>query len=238
MHTPLDRHLVSLTEPASFAAEQYQGLRLNLERLRQDRDVRVVAVTSPGPHEGKTVTSINLAGALARGSSVRVLLVDADLRRPAIAKHMHVEADAPGVAEFVADPQLGLQDIARHIEPFHITIVPAGLVAGPVHEIFRSPRFQALLDQAREQYDYVVVDTPPLVPLFDSVLLSRFVDGLIVVVAANQTPRKLLGDVLELIDASKVLGIVFNGDDRATYGRYGSYSRHYFSERHRASHDA
>jgi capsular exopolysaccharide synthesis family protein len=238
IHTQLDRHLVSLTAPASFAAEQYQGLRLKVERLRQDRDVRVIAVTSAGPHEGKTLTAINLAGALARGSSVRVLLIDADLRRPAIAKHLHVEEHAAGVAELIADPLLRLEDIVQRIESFNMTIVPAGLAVGPVHEILRSPRFQRLLDQAREQYDYVVVDTPPLVPLFDSVLLGRLVDGLIVVVAANRTPRKLLGDVLDLLDASKVLGIVFNGDDRTSHGRYGRYYRRYFTERPQLAHNA
>jgi capsular exopolysaccharide synthesis family protein len=237
-HKQLDRHLVSLTAPASFAAEQYQGLRLKIERLRQDGDVRVVAITSPGPHEGKTVTSINLACALARGSNVRVLLIDADLRRPSIAKHLLVDEDVAGLADLIADPQLRLQDVARQVEPSGITIVPAGLPVGPVHELFRSPRFEHLLAQAREEYDHVVVDTPPLVPLFDSVLLARLVDGLLIVVAANQTPRKLLGEVLEQLDASKVLGIVFNGDDRPSYGRYGRYYRRYFTERPQFAHHA
>ena len=78
----IDKTLVSLAAPGSFAAEQYQALRLKIERLQQTRGVRVLAVTSPGVSDGKTMTSINLAGALAHGPGARVLLIDADLRRP------------------------------------------------------------------------------------------------------------------------------------------------------------
>ena len=80
-----DKRLVSLTAPASFAAEQYQGLRLTIERLARAREMKVIAITSPAAGDGKTVTAINLAGALARGGDERVLLIDADLRRPSIA---------------------------------------------------------------------------------------------------------------------------------------------------------
>jgi len=90
----LDTHLVSLTAPASFAAEQYQGLRLTLERLGRARTMQVVAVTSPGAGDGKTLTSINLAGALARGAEARVLLIDADLRRPSVSKQLAL-TDSP-----------------------------------------------------------------------------------------------------------------------------------------------
>ncbi len=88
----LDKHLVSLTAPASFAAEQYQGLRLTIERVGRARNMQVIAVTSPGAGEGKTLTSINLAGALARGNEARVLLIDADLRRPAVARQLGLPA--------------------------------------------------------------------------------------------------------------------------------------------------
>ena len=97
----LATQLVSLTNPASFAAEQYQNLRLKIERLRQTRDLRVIAITSPGAADGKTVTSINLAGALARGAASRVLLIDADLRRPEVANQLHLGNDGLGFADLV-----------------------------------------------------------------------------------------------------------------------------------------
>src|SRR5882762_7291884 len=100
----VDKHLVSLNAPSSFAAEQYQGLRLTVERLKRSRDVRVIAVTSPAAGDGKTVTSINLAGTLARGSDASVLLIDADLRRPMIAQRLGMSDPASkGLADAISD---------------------------------------------------------------------------------------------------------------------------------------
>jgi capsular exopolysaccharide synthesis family protein len=218
--------LVSLTNPASFAAEQYQNLRLKIEQLRQTRDLRVIAVTSPGAAEGKTVTSINLAGALARGSDARVLLVDADLRRPQLAGQLHIPEGA-GFADLVDSPKGSLRDAVQGLDGFNVDVLPAGAVAGPIHDRFRSARLPQLLAEARARYDYVVLDTPPIVPVVDSVLLSRVVDGVLVVVAANRTPRKLLEEALNEIDSTKVLGLVFNNDNRPLYGYDHNYRRYF-----------
>ena len=234
-HAHFDKHLVSLIAPASFAAEQYQALRLKIERIRQSRDLRVMAITSPGAADGKTVTSINLAAALGRGSNARVLLIDADLRRPALAKQLHVDAAAAGVAELVANADLTIADVVRPVDTFNLDVITAGQPVGPVHELFRSPRLERLLAEARERYDYVIIDTPPLVPVVDSALLARLVDGVLLVVAANRTPRKLLEEALNQLDAAKVLGIVFNSDSKPLYGYYDSGYRRYFSRNRQAS---
>jgi capsular exopolysaccharide synthesis family protein len=227
----LDSHLVSLTNPNSFAAEQYQGLRLTLERLARSRGAQVIAVSSPAAGEGKTVTAINLAGALARGSDARVLLIDADLRRPSVAKNLGMaDGGTNGLADIIADDKAELADGARPMEGFNIAVVPAGSPHPAIHKILRSPRLEHLLGEARQQYDYIVIDTPPLLPVFDSALLARVADGLLLVVAANQTPRKLLGEALNLVDPSKVMGIVFNRDDRPLFGYYDEYYREYFPD--------
>lgn len=224
-----DSRLVSLVAPDSFAAEQYQGLRLQLERLRQARDVRVIAVTSPGAGDGKTVTSINLAGALAHGNQARVLLIDADLRRPGVSRLLRLDAaGAPGLADAIDTPQASLDTVRQTAPNGAFAVVPSGTLRRPSHELLRSPEFERLLKEARQRYDYLVLDTPPLVPVFDSALLARLVDGLLIVVSANRTPRRLLEEGLNLLDASKVLGIVFNGDSRSLSGRYGSGYRGYF----------
>lgn len=226
----LEHRLVSFTNPASFAAEQYQNLRLKIERLRQSRDLRVIAITSPGASDGKTITSINLAGALARGSDSRVLLIDADLRRPQVGEHLGIDDGAIGFAEIVgAGAQL--QQVVRPLDAYNVDVIPSGTVAGPIHEMFRSPKLPALLNEARNRYDYVILDTPPLVPVVDSALLSRVVDGVLVVVAANKTPRRLLEEALNELDSSKVVGIVFNNDARPLYGYDANYRR-YFSKKH------
>ena len=105
----------------------------------------------------------------------------------------------------------------------------AGSTVAPIHELFRSPRLEALLQEAREDYDYVVIDTPPLGPVSDCALLARWIDGVLLVVAAHRTSRKLLEEALNLLEGASVLGIVFNGDDRP-FLRYRRHSyRGYFS---------
>jgi succinoglycan biosynthesis transport protein ExoP len=229
MHSQFDTHLVSLTNPGSFAAEQYQNLRMKIERLRQTRALRVIAVTSPGASDGKTVTSINLAAALARGSAARVLLIDGDLRRPEIAHQLHLDTKQAGLADLMSNAQVSTEQAIRPVDPFNIDVIPAGVVTSPIHDMFRSERLPQLLNQVRDRYDYVIIDTPPLVPVVDSALLARAVDGVLLVVSANKTPRRLLEEALNQLDAAKVVGIVFNNDDRPLYGYYDTHYRRYFS---------
>ena len=224
-----DKRLVTLTAPLSFAAEQYQGLRMTVEQLKRLRDVRLIAVTSPSAGDGKTLTSINLAGVLSRGSDARVLLIDADLRRPEIATRLGITmTDTRGLVDAVSDKSISLDDVTHRIDGFNLSVIPAGISRVPIHEILRSPRLEELLHGAREQYDFVIVDTPPLLPVFDAAVVAKFVDGLLVVVAANQTPRKLLGEALTHLDPSKVLGLVFNRDTQPLFGYYNSSYYGYF----------
>jgi capsular exopolysaccharide synthesis family protein len=226
----VDPCLVTLTAPSSFAAEQYQGLRMTVEQLKRLRDVRLMAVTSPSVGDGKTVTAINLAGVLARGSDARVLLIDADLRRPAIATRLGIAtADARGLVDVVADERVALEEVTRTIDGFNLDVVPAGVTRLPIHEILRSPRLERILQAARQRYDFIVLDTPPLLPVFDAALVARLVDGLLLVVAANHTPRKLLAEALTHLEPSKVLGIVFNRDHQPLFGYYDSSYRGYFA---------
>ena len=225
----LDSRLVSFTHPGSFAAEQYQGLRLTIERLTKAEGPQVLAVTSPAAGEGKTLTAINLAGALAREGDGRVLLIDADLRRPAVAGSLKLPA-SPGLTDVLTSESLDLSAVAHKVEPFQLWVVTAGSAGSEIHRLLRSPRFEPLLESARQQYDVVIVDTPPLLPVFDSAVLSRIVGQMLVVVAANQTPRKLLGEALNLVDPAKVMGIVFNRDDRPLFGYYDAYYREYFPD--------
>jgi polysaccharide biosynthesis transport protein len=213
-----------LPPPGTFAAEQYQNLRLRVERLQHTRGVKAVAVTSPGMSNGKTLTSINLAAALARGPGARVLLIDADLRRPSVGPQLGLSDDGAGLANALAAGVDSL--VARPVDGLPgLSVVPAGAGTYDVHELLRSPRFEQLLQEARGAYDFVVLDTPPLAPVCDAAVLSRFVDGVLVVVAAHETTRKQLGDALSLLDESKTLGLVFNGDERSSASQYDAYYR-------------
>jgi capsular exopolysaccharide synthesis family protein len=225
----LDSRLVSLTSPGSFAAEQYQGLRLTIERLTKTRGPQVLAISSPAAGEGKTLTAMNLAGALARESDGRVLLIDADLRRPSVAAALGLAA-SPGLSDVLSSDELELSAVAQAVRPFPLWVVTSGTPGTAIHRLLRSPRLDGLIDRARQQFDVVIIDTPPLLPVFDSAVLSRIVDQMLVVVAANQTPRKLLGEALNLVDPAKVMGIVFNRDSRPLFGYYDEYYREYFPD--------
>jgi capsular exopolysaccharide synthesis family protein len=229
----IDLRLVALTAPDTFAAERYQGLRLKIEQMRQRSALSVIAVTSPGAGDGKTVTSINLAGVLARDSNLRVLLIDADLRRSSVSAQLGLETGAAGLADLIARSPQPLTALIKHPEVCGFDLLPAGSSAMSVQALFRSDRFAKVLDEARGLYDYVILDPPPLAPVFDAAVLARAVDGVIMVVAADKTPRRLLAVALDLLDPSKVIGIVFNNDNSPLFGYHASAYKPYFSSAER-----
>jgi capsular exopolysaccharide synthesis family protein len=219
----LDAHLVSLVAPASFEAEQYRTLRHIVEQEQRAVDLQVLAVSSPGAGDGKTLTAINLAGALGQGSDTRVLLVDGDLRQPAVARRLNLgHPDRPGLVDATLDPLLGVGRVVRPVHPFNLWVLPAGRPPASPYELFKSPRFAELLDEARRQFDYVVLDTPPMVGVPDCRVLARHVDAFVVVVSAHRTPRRLLAAALGTVEPAKILGLVYNGDDRL-FTDYYSY---------------
>jgi protein-tyrosine kinase len=220
----LDSRLVSLLKPQSFEADQYRMLRYAVERACAPEGSRVIAVTSAVPGDGKTLTAVNLAGSIARGGQARVLLIDADLRRPAIAQvlgHKSVRRRW-GLVDAILDHGLSLEQISWSLDEFNLSVVTSRRPQSDTYELLASGRFGDLLREARARYDYVIVDTPPVLPAPDSRLLAQFIDGYLVVVAADKTPRRLLEETLTLLAPGKVLGLVFNRESykHSRYGRY------------------
>jgi Mrp family chromosome partitioning ATPase len=124
----------------------------------------------------------------------------------------------------IADPSLALSDVVMSLPHLPFDLLPAGRATATPYDAVRAPRFGALLDEARGRYASVILDTPPLVQTPDGRVIERAVDGVLLVVAANRTPRKLVAAALRLVDPAKLVGIVFNGDTehRASYDtRYG-----------------
>ena len=227
----IDKHFVSLTAPETFAAERYQGLRLRLEGLKgQNR--RVIAITSPGAGDGKTLTSVNLAGVLAREPNARVLLIDADLRRSSVGVKFGIPEGTSGLADLISgSSKRPVASLIQRPEPCRFDVLPAGSSSMSIQELFRSPKLKEILDEARQRYDYVLLDTPPLVPVFDAAVLARAVDGVIMVVAADRTPRKMLAAALDLLEPSSVIGLVFNADNSPLFGYNSSAYRPYYATR-------
>jgi protein-tyrosine kinase len=210
----IDDHLVSLLEPTSYAAEQYRAVRLAIETMRHERGTRVVGVSSPGRGEGKTMTALNLAGALAQASDARVVLVEADLRHPAVARYLGLSAPR-GLSSYLLDHGMALDTLVQRPASIAFAVVPAGAASSMPYELLKSPRLTALLAELRQRFDYVLVDTPPALPFPDVGILRDLVDGFVVVVRANRTPREMLQDTMTVLGRQRALGLVFNDDERS-----------------------
>jgi capsular exopolysaccharide synthesis family protein len=221
--TGVDPRLVSLVDPVSPPAEQYRNLRHTVEQAQRAKKVSLIAVSSPAIGDGKTTTAINLAGALAQSPEAQVLLVDADLRRPAVSSRLALGESTPGLVGLIHDSTLTITDVVRHCPPFNLWVLPASSPIASPYELLKSPRLVLLLEEARARYDYVVLDTPPLLSIPDCRIIGRHVDRFLVVVAAHRTPAKLLDEALRILPPSKLLGLVFNGGESVdtAYG-YGA----------------
>jgi capsular exopolysaccharide synthesis family protein len=219
----LEAHLVSLIAPTSFEAEQYRALRHMIEQLRRSAALSVIAISSPDAGDGKTTTTINLAGALAQASDARVLVVDADLRGCNVATDLGI-AEAPGLVDLILRSDLALEAAVQVRPHLNLSVLTAGRHSSTPYEALKSPRVGELLVEARRKYDYVIVDTAPLVSVPDSRVLEKWVDGFLIVVGAHRTPRRLVEEALSLIAPNKILGMIFNGDDRHL-SRYSYESR-------------
>lgn len=227
--TGMDNHLVSLLTSNSFEAEQYQTLCHLIEQLHEKIELAVIAVSSAMPGDGKTTTSINLAGALTQASGARVLLIDFDLRRPSISEYLgDGEGTHPGILDFFRDPNLTLDDLTVTFPSLpNLRILYAGGTVTVPYEVFKSAQVEELLADARRQYDYVILDTPPIVPFPDCRLLEQIVDGFLLIVAAHKTPRKLVEEAINIINPDKIVGLIFNKDDSRSMSGYSDYAAYY-----------
>ena len=224
---PVDE-LVSFVAPSSLEADQYRMLRHAVERLHEEAGCQVFGITSAGAGDGKTVTTLNLAGSLAQSATTRVLVICADLHRETATEYLGLTRQgSPGLAEALDDDRYELRQVITRLDAFNLSILPAGSAPTRPYELLASPRLERMVDEARRHFDYVLVDTPPIAPLADCRLLGRCVDGFILVVAANKTPRKLLGEALNVLQSSRVFGVVFNGDEQQLSPYYGYYSHYH-----------
>ena len=218
--------VVAVTEPTSPAAESYRSLRTSLQFARQERQLRSILVTSPGVGEGKTSTLANLGVVFAQAGE-RVVLVSCDLRRPRIG------------AFFGLDEQVGLtcvllgqQTLEEALLPVpgfdRLSLLPAGPVPPNPAELLGSARARDIFALFRDQFDLVLIDSPPVLPVTDAAILSRYADATLMLAAAGQTRRADLHRAVEKLDqvGTAILGIVLNKVTRQT-GQYYGYTYAY-----------
>jgi capsular exopolysaccharide synthesis family protein len=225
---PPDNRPISISEPTHTAVEAYRGLRTNLQFLGLDRSIRVVQLTSSMAGEGKTTTSTNLAVVLAQAGH-RVALVDADLRRPRV----HEVFDIPQTPGFT-DLLLGMdaKQVVNHVDidgGNRLSVYTSGTIPSNPSEMLSGRRVRQLLNEMGGHYDYVVVDSAPVLPVSDSVALAGSVDGLLVVAHAGRVTQPNVVETLERLEriGAPILGLVLNQATQKSkgyyaYGGYGS----------------
>lgn len=227
-----------------FIREAYKTLRTNVSfALGADDKSKVIVVTSSLQSEGKSITAVNLAISYAM-TDRKVLVIDCDLRRPKIARLMQLNAKV-GLSNLLMDPKLKKEAIVPSgID--NLDVLLSGSIPPNPSELLGSPRMQELLQELRENYDYIFMDSPPINMVTDAVVLAPESDGVLFLVRANKSERGAVAHAVKQLEYSKtkILGFVLNGVDmekthygdkkyryrryfRYTYGRYGyGYGRY------------
>jgi capsular exopolysaccharide synthesis family protein len=200
--------LVSLTDKDSLAAEKFRFLAVRLRQLRRERLLQKVLITSTIPHEGKSTVAANVACALARKSHRRTLLLEGDLRQPYLSQLFGL-SPMPGICEWLQGMQSEVTNIYR-LEGADLWIMPAGTTTSNPLELLQSARFSVLMDQLTTLFDWIVIDSPPVLPLADTSVWSRIAEGILLVTRQGTTEKRQLQRGLEAIDQKKLIGALMN----------------------------
>jgi capsular exopolysaccharide synthesis family protein len=219
--------LTVFSDPQSIPSQQYGITTLKLLRWREQTGGSVLVVTSAAGGEGKSLTALNLAMSLASAVEGRVLLVDCDLRRPQVHERLGIEKPQ-GLSDLLALTDCDVFPFISTVGNLHV--MTGGSQLGDTGGILSMRRTREVLARLREEYQMIILDSPPIVPVADSHFLAGLADGVILVVRARQTRRELLQRAVESLGSTNVLGVVLNdvefGDTRYAYA-YRYYQRHY-----------
>jgi capsular exopolysaccharide synthesis family protein len=218
---PAER-MVSMKDEHSLAAEKFRFLAVRLRYLQQRTGLKRVLVTSTIAEEGKSFVATNLAVTLARKQRQRVLLIEGDLRRPNAAQAFGLPP-MEGMCESLADPDGG-ERIFFLQEP-KIWFIPAGSAPENPLELLQSARLPELMNRIVNWFDWIIIDSPPILPLADTTVWSRLSDGTIVIAREGKTQKRELTRGLQALDKSNIVGVVINSssstDNDSYYQRYG-----------------
>jgi receptor protein-tyrosine kinase len=205
----IDPRIVAFYESNSPVAEQFRTLRTNLLALNTNKPIKVVTVTSSINGEGKTVSSINLAVSMAHDlNNKKILLIDADLRRGRVHKYLGINPDM-GLTDLLADGT-NPDEAFVNIGIKNLTILPAGRIPSNPAELLGSMKFHNLISLLKEKYDYIILDSPPIIPVTDAGLIGARTDGVIMVIQASRTHRGIIKHAEGLLKQAqaKMLGYI------------------------------
>lgn len=190
-NTTIEPHIVSFHDPSSPIGEQYKIIRTNIQSLQATKDSKTFVITSSINGEGKTVTAINLVIMMAQDlNSKNILLIDADMRKGRVAQYLGLNK-SPGLSEILKGE---IEPDSTFVSPNidNLTIIPAGKVPKNPAELLGSKKMRVLLESLRARFDYVFIDSPPVMPLTDPCILGAMADGVIMVAQAGRTQRDMI----------------------------------------------
>ena len=218
-------NLVTQNDPKNPAAEAYRVIRTSIQFAQAGKSLKTIALTSCTPNEGKSTTIANLAVVLTQAGK-SVLLIDCDMRNPTVHKNFKL-SNKVGLSSCIS-MGTALADAVQETGIENLDALTGGVIPPNPSELLGSERMKALVEEAGELYDYVLIDTPPVLPVTDALIVSRIVDGMILVIASGEVKVEMARDVkTQLVNAgANILGVVLN-KVRSEHHGYG-YGYYYY----------
>jgi capsular exopolysaccharide synthesis family protein len=194
-----------------------------LRQLRRERPLKKVLITSTIPQEGKSVVAGNLACVMSSGARQKVVLLEGDVRRPSLSKVFGLRA-YPGLCEWLQGART-LTDSLYRLEDAGIWLLPAGSTPANPLELLESKKLPELMEQLTSIFDWVIIDSPPVLPIADTSVWSRLADGILLVTRQGVTEKRHLQRGLEALDQKKLIGALLNSSRRTLDDDYYAYRR-------------
>jgi capsular exopolysaccharide synthesis family protein len=218
--------LFSGADPFAPGAEQFRTLRSRLYRIRESQPLHVLLVTSAMPAEGKTLVSANLAKVLAQQRGCKVLLIEADLRAPRQCALLGVPA-GPGLVDYLQGTA-SESDVIQKSRENDLYFIQAGVHISHPAELISNGKFKKLLTRVAGLFDWIIIDSPPILPVSDAAVLSVLCDGVLMVVRAGTTPAEVSQRACQELGGAQIVGVVLNGVDKSAAG--GSYYQYGYGQ--------
>jgi capsular exopolysaccharide synthesis family protein len=218
----------NVLDPLTIVGEQFRVLRTQLNLMQKQTGIKTVLVTSTVPQEGKSFAACGLAGVMAQEPGKRVLLVDADMRKPGSGRDFGLNGNSStvGTAQVLAGANEFRSALLTAANP-EFWFLPSGALPPNPTELLGSPNLERVLRSAKESFDWIIVDSPPLLALSDASLLAPLCDTVLLVVRVNSTPAKLVSETVNRIGRDHICGIVLNRQKEFHSSRY--YYHYYYS---------
>ena len=208
-HLSPETRVAYYTDPRGPAADRYRLLRMRLKEHWRAGKLKKLLITGPLAHDGKSTVLMNLATALAERGKHKVLVIEADLHHASISASLKLRPWA-GLTECLTDTISPLARI-RRLDPLGWYLLPAGEPLKNPTELLQTPAFGHTIESMTPYFDWILIDSPPVVPLTDSISIQQHVDATLLVVRAGQTPREAVDQTIELLGKKNIVGIVLNG---------------------------